>query len=72
MAEPTRDITVSLSIREFSTVLGVLATFGLEHSRRDIGVRTLAVREELCRQTGHDGSIGLEVAREGLYGKGKR
>jgi len=71
MSEHDRDMHLSLSIREFSVVLGVLAAFGLEHSRRDIGVRALAVREELCRQAGHDGSVGLEVAREGLYGKGK-
>jgi len=72
MAEHKQSITVSLSIREFSTMLGVLATFGLEHPDKSIGVRALEVRGELCRQADHDGSIGLEVAHETLYGKRNR
>lgn len=68
MTDSDRPLTVSLTIKEFSAIAGVVNVFYLQHPNHTDGVagRALAAYHEMCAQVGHDPGPGMEAAREGL------
>lgn len=64
MSEQT--VTVTLTVKEFSAISGVVCTFVLLHPGHETAQKALAGRESMCAQVGIDPAPGMDAAREGL------
>lgn len=59
-------VTVTLTVKEFSAVSGVVATFGLLHPHSGTAQTAVAARESMCQQVGIDPVEGVRVADDAL------
>jgi hypothetical protein len=64
MGEQT--VTVTLTVKEFSAISGVVCTFALLHPGHETAQKALAGRESMCAQVGIDPRPGMDAARESL------
>lgn len=66
MTDSDRPLTVSLTIKEFSAIAGVVNVFYLEHPYSKTAHDAHAAYREMCAQVDHDPGPGMEAARESL------